>query len=194
MQQETHLSEARPCTEPVGNHDRSARIPAPLPSAKAVRKRMALGWDPEDAATRPPRKYERRKGPRKKTINLSRVSLRERRLSRKRLRRLLKRAPWRPQSRAECCDVPRPCPYVGCRYNLYLDVGRNGSLTLNFPDRSPLDMPADASCSLDIAERGEAGPSVVARHLNLTRARVDQIVDKISERAHRLPVLQEYKR
>ena len=39
------------------------------------------------------------------------------------------------QTRAECVEGPRPCPYVSCKYHLYLDVQhRTGAIKLNFPD------------------------------------------------------------
>ena len=33
---------------------------------------------------------------------------------------------YKPQTRAECVDGPRPCPYVSCKHHLYLDVRRRG--------------------------------------------------------------------
>src|SRR5687768_4676303 len=38
----------------------------------------------------------------------------------------------RPQTRAECQGVPRPCPYVSCSHHLYLDVNpASGAIKLN---------------------------------------------------------------
>lgn len=83
---------------------------------------------------------------------------------------------WRPKTRADCADVPRPCPYVMCRYNLYLEVNTHtGSLMLVFPDREPWDMPADWSCALDVADRGEQTLNDVGCGANITRERVRQI-------------------
>src|SRR5262245_58822719 len=59
---------------------------------------------------------------------------------------------WRPRTRGECENVERPCPYVGCRYNLYLDVDpRSGSIKLNFPDLEPDELVE--SCALDLADQ-----------------------------------------
>lgn len=58
-----------------------------------------------------------------------------------------------PLSRSECADIPRPCPFVSCRYNLYTDVTPRGYLVTR--DCDPLDMPPELSCALDIAEDGE---------------------------------------
>src|SRR5207248_4026222 len=35
----------------------------------------------------------------------------------------------RPRVRGDCAEGPRPCPYVSCKYNLYVDVNpRTGSV------------------------------------------------------------------
>src|SRR5687768_1099494 len=42
----------------------------------------------------------------------------------------------RPRTRAECVSGPRPCLFVSCKHNLYLDVNpETGSIKLNFPDK-----------------------------------------------------------
>ena len=81
----------------------------------------------------------------------------------------------RPRVRADCVDGPRPCPWVGCRHHLYLDVKPNGSIVLNRPDLEPWEL--DESCSLDVAERG-ASPGQVAVYLGVTRWRVFQLRDQ----------------
>ena len=40
--------------------------------------------------------------------------------------------PWgetRPTRRSECIGRPRPCPWVGCRYNLALDISAAGTIS-----------------------------------------------------------------
>ena len=82
----------------------------------------------------------------------------------------------RPRTRAECAGVQRPCPYVSCRHSLYLDVNpETGAIKLNFPTREPWEMPADASCALDVAERGGMTLEDVGTLTNLTRERVRQV-------------------
>src|SRR5208337_2271584 len=50
----------------------------------------------------------------------------------------------RPATRADCSAVPRPCPFVSCRHNLYLDVSKDtGSILLNFPSAEPEEMPPE---------------------------------------------------
>ncbi len=45
----------------------------------------------------------------------------------------------RPKTRADCISSPRPCVYVSCKYNLYLDVNpETGSVKLNFRDKEIL--------------------------------------------------------
>ena len=42
----------------------------------------------------------------------------------------------RPRTRADCVNGPRPCLFVSCKHNLYLDVNpETGSIKLNFPDK-----------------------------------------------------------
>lgn len=89
----------------------------------------------------------------------------------------------RPRTRAECESVERPCPFVSCRHHLYLDVhARTGSIKLNFPDLEPDELPADASCSLDIAERGAVTLHQTGALLNVTREAVRQIEDRALHR------------
>jgi hypothetical protein len=84
---------------------------------------------------------------------------------------------WRPRTREECKYIPRPCPYVMCRWHLYLDVNPNGSITLNWPGYAPWDIP-NCGCALDLAEQnGEQGMTLeaIGIELNITRERVRQI-------------------
>lgn len=81
----------------------------------------------------------------------------------------------RPQTRTECRDGLRPCPFVGCKFHLYLDVNpKNGHIKFNFPDQEPWDL--EETCVLDLAEQ-EGGMILeeVGRFLNLTRERVRQV-------------------
>lgn len=80
----------------------------------------------------------------------------------------------RPSTRAECVDGPRPCPWVGCKHNLYLDVNpETGSLKLNFPDLEPWELAE--TCALDVAERGAITLEEVGLVTNVTRERIRQI-------------------
>jgi len=81
----------------------------------------------------------------------------------------------RPQNRSECADIPRPCPFVGCIHNLYLDVNEEtGSIKYNFPDLEPWDM--QESCALDIADEvGDLTLENTGGIINLTRERIRQL-------------------
>jgi hypothetical protein len=84
----------------------------------------------------------------------------------------------RPQTRADCADIPRPCPFVGCVHNLYLDVNEDtGSIKLNFPDLEPWELPH--SCSLDEAGCGEHTLDQVGALMNITRERVRQLEERL---------------
>ena len=84
------------------------------------------------------------------------------------------RSYWRPQTRKECANVSRPCPYVSCKYHLYVDVNPNtGSIKINFPDREVWEL--KNSCALDVAEQGGITLEEVGEILNLTRERIRQV-------------------
>jgi hypothetical protein len=80
----------------------------------------------------------------------------------------------RPQSREECANMPRPCPFVSCAHHLYLDVNPDtGSIKLNFPHLEPWEM--GETCALDVADRGGITLEEVGAILNLTRERIRQV-------------------
>lgn len=81
----------------------------------------------------------------------------------------------RPMTRGDCADVPRPCPFVSCKWNLYLDVESGGRIRLNFPDIEPDEMDEERSCALDIADGGGATLVEIGAVLNITRERSRQI-------------------
>lgn len=94
------------------------------------------------------------------------------------LRRL---EPWtsltehiRPRTRADCVDGLRPCPWVGCRHHLFLEVDvRLGSIQLNFPELEPDEL--EESCSLDLADQYDRTLEEVGKVLGVTRERVRQL-------------------
>ena len=81
---------------------------------------------------------------------------------------------WRPQSRGDCAEMERPCPFVSCKYHLYIDVHPvRGSIKINFPDLEVWEM--TDTCALDIADRGGITLEEVGEIMNLTRERVRQV-------------------
>jgi hypothetical protein len=93
----------------------------------------------------------------------------------------------RPRTRGDCIDGPRPCPWVSCRHHLALDVTRSGGLKVVRPDADgEPDLDAmQETCSLDVADRGEAGLATVGRALNVTRERARQLVEAALLRGRR---------
>jgi len=82
----------------------------------------------------------------------------------------MNRTTGRPNTRADCNHIARPCPYVGCRYHLYLDVGQNGLLLINFPNLEVDEL--IFSCALDVAMGGQSTHRHIGEYLNLSQERV----------------------
>src|SRR5688500_10572646 len=118
-----------------------------------------------------PGRRKRRTRARARTISI-------RRLSKAELNRGREQYPesdyWRPESRGDCAEMDRPCPFVGCKYHLYIDVHPvRGSIKVNFPDVEVWEM--TETCALDIADRGGITLEDVGQIMNLTRERVRQL-------------------
>jgi hypothetical protein len=84
----------------------------------------------------------------------------------------------RPKNRSECRGGARPCPYVSCRYNLYLDA-RDRQVRLNFPHLEPDEM--SWSCVLDEIDQFPDGMTLeqIGERMNITRERVRQLEAEI---------------
>ena len=80
----------------------------------------------------------------------------------------------RPKTRADCVNGPRPCLFVSCKHNLYLDVNpETGSIKLNFPDKEIWEL--EHTCARDVAEKGGITLEEVGAIMNLTRERIRQV-------------------
>jgi hypothetical protein len=80
----------------------------------------------------------------------------------------------RPRTRGDCAGGARPCLWLACRHNLYLDVDPDtGSIKINFPDLEPWEL--EHTCALDVAERGGLMLDEVGDIMNLTRERIRQV-------------------
>lgn len=79
----------------------------------------------------------------------------------------------KPKVRADCVDGFRPCPWVSCRYNLYLEVNSIGRIRVTFPRKEIDEIPE--TCALDVAEKGEKTLDEVGAILNLTHERIRQV-------------------
>lgn len=92
----------------------------------------------------------------------------------------------RPRTRGECANVPRPCPFVSCKYNNYLHVEGD---RLKIPSSvDPDEVDPRTSCALDVAEYEGATLDDIAHAFGVSRERVRQIeskaLAKVSRRAH----------
>jgi hypothetical protein len=135
----------------------------------AVDGALALELEPE--ITREQRRSRRKRDVRARTISVKRMTKRELEIG-----RLLfpETDYWKPQSRAECAEGPRPCPFVSCKHHLFIDVSpRTGAIKLNFPDLEVWDL--GESCALDVADRGGTTLEDVGAIMNLTRERIRQV-------------------
>jgi len=122
--------------------------------------------------TREQRRSRRKRAVRARTISVKRMTKRELELG-----RLLypdTDDAERPETRADCVNGARPCPFVSCKHHLYLDVSaRTGAIKLNFPDLEVWEM--TETCALDIADRGGTTLEEVGAIMNLTRERIRQV-------------------
>ena len=121
--------------------------------------------------TREQRRSRRKRDVRARTISVKRMTKRELEIG-----RLLypETDYWRPRTRSECVDGPRPCPFVSCKHHLFIDVSpRTGAIKLNFPDLEVWEL--TESCALDVADRGGTTLEDVGAIMNLTRERIRQV-------------------
>ena len=149
----------------------TSESPSGTPVA-GVEGALALASDElGEPVTREQRRSRRKRAVRACTISVKRMTKRELELG----RMLFPETDYeKPKTRAECAEGARPCPFVSCKYHLYLDVQpRTGAIKLNFPDLDVEDM--NESCSLDIADRGGTTLEEVGAIMNLTRERIRQL-------------------
>ncbi len=85
----------------------------------------------------------------------------------------------RPRTRADCKDLPRPCPFVGCQFNLYLDVTPLGTIRWNY-GCEPWEMAS--SCARDAADEGGMTLEETGAMIGITRERVRQLETAALER------------
>ena len=99
----------------------------------------------------------------------------------------------RPRTRGDClpggANEARPCPFVSCRWHLYLNASRDSrQIQLNRPTKFPEEL--TRSCVLDVTDEGEATLREVAEMFGLTRERIRQIEANGHEKLARLRLTQ----
>ena len=110
----------------------------------------------------------------KRTLGLRHI---RRQAARRRTRSIGDEEPtyWRPQTRADCQRVKRPCCFVGCRFNLFLDTLPEGGIHFT-KSEDVFDIAGmRQSCALDVADRGPLSLDDIGELEGLTRERVRQI-------------------
>lgn len=131
----------------------------------------ALAAADDEEITREQRRSRRKRDVRARTISVKRMTKRELEIG-----KLLypESDYYKPKTRAECAEGPRPCPYVSCKHHLFIDVSpRTGAIKLNFPDLEVWEL--GESCALDVADRGGTTLEDVGAIMNLTRERIRQV-------------------
>ena len=159
--------EAKQLEEVVENDVEAAERLELAPAAEGA---LEVLTEPE-RITREQRRSRRKRAVRARTISVKRMTKRELEIG-----RLLypETDYWKPRAREECAEGPRPCPFVSCKYHLFIDVSpRTGAIKLNFPDLEVWDM--TESCALDVADRGGTTLEDVGAIMNLTRERIRQV-------------------
>lgn len=116
----------------------------------------------------------------------------------------------RPKTRGECKDGERPCPWVGCRHHLGIELMsslesspkvRGRGLRVSATDEQIVDgvVTGNESCSLDVAEREHDGMTLdeVGELMDVTRERVRQIevvaLAKLQEEVPNDPEMRRYR-
>jgi hypothetical protein len=151
------------------DHDETGKCDEGMEVVEQLETEGATALEP--AISREQRRSRRKRDVRARTISVKRMTKRELEIG----RLLYPESDYeKPRVRSECADGPRPCPFVSCKYHLYIDVSaRTGAIKLNFPDLEVWEL--GESCALDVADRGGTTLEDVGAIMNLTRERIRQV-------------------
>jgi hypothetical protein len=151
------------------DHDEPGSTDNDVEGVEALEIEGATALEP--AISREQRRSRRKREVRARTISVKRMTKRELEIG----RLLYPEDDYdKPRLRSECAEGPRPCPFVSCKYHLYIDVSaRTGAIKLNFPDLEVWEL--GESCALDVADRGGTTLEDVGAIMNLTRERIRQV-------------------
>lgn len=87
------------------------------------------------------------------------------------------RAPERPKVRSDCEGTPRPCPWLGCKYNLLLDVTESGGIIINHGRKVEVREGRRAKTAVKRLPIIGARPSF--RHNKLFETNVEKLISEI---------------
>lgn len=88
-------------------------------------------------------------------------------------------------TRGDCARVVRPCPYVGCRYNLTIDMSPRGGLRWRMADGFDNFLEGRDNCALDVAARRPHTLQEVGALCGVGRERVRQEAEAALEKLQR---------
>lgn len=86
--------------------------------------------------------------------------------------------PIKPKTRADCAKISRPCPYVGCKHHLYLNVirGRLKIVPKNDGYVADVLIAMEHTCSLDAADENRGMTlEEIGQIMEVSRERVRQV-------------------
>ena len=86
----------------------------------------------------------------------------------------------RPLTRADCQPggehYHRPCPYVSCIHNLFIEVDEDTGDIVGDPDADPWEQDPDRSCTLDIVDEHPNG-IVIEEISDVLQAKIDEMIE-----------------
>ncbi len=89
----------------------------------------------------------------------------------------------RPKTRGECADMPRPCPFLSCRYHLaHQRVAPHHGSGLDDDEAVDLIVGASETCTLDIADKDGVEQEEIAAALGVTRQAIAAMVIRARDR------------
>lgn len=145
-------------------------------------------WKYQRQATRKRVRQSRRTRPRSQTIAVKRITQMSLRDGAEASPPYPDRDALRPKTRADCPPSNEPCPWVACKWHLYLDVDpERGSIKYNFPDLEPWELAE--TCALHVADRGGLTLEETGAIINITRERIRQVQTRLLVRL-RHPVVE----
>lgn len=84
------------------------------------------------------------------------------------------------------CPQQRPCAFVSCRYNTYLDVDCSGNILYNHKDKEPWEVKPELSCTLDIAANVASDIFNGKRSKGLSNKEIGELLGGVSRETIRL--------